>query len=1627
MKKLIFALLVVSLLALPNVSATWWNASLAYKRPIININGYPDAVLAGSRLLQINNNMIEVWCDPSAAWLYFNNNTGSDVYCVNAAEDAAVGTDLVNSTFPDTGNPWDSSALLILHMNGTDFHDSSVYHRQKVSISGTMTVSSSCGQVGSGVCFDDYSNVSFGDIDEFDNLDALTIYTHAKWASTPDVAFVTKKDPATGNAPWSLQRGGEGVNIYIMHSGGDSEAWKNTYATNNWWFITGSYGSTESPKTNLYRNGELADDDDAGSGNTISNSYEVMIGAVTGYHIGSYMDEVRFYNVSHNITVINETYWSQVAGFNFSYLGDLEALSDTDAPDLTFISPANNTIIDNATYVYVDVNGFETLSSCIIEINGTNYTATVSGGAHCIYNITNQINDTTLDYRMFANDTAGNVNTTAYWRTSFFYDRMPPQLTFILPTNNTVTQNESYVFVNVSAGELLYNCVLSTTIENFSMTVNGSHCYYNITRQINGTQLDYRVFGTDLVGNVNVTSWWRATINSSADFVKPQLYFISPSLNNTHVAKNNFIINVTSSEALSDCILQIDNMKKYDPANFSLQLTANYTDSILLFQTSSVRVSGDYAYTTSYGNSTLARIDVSNHSNPVLANYYTDDVTLNRAFGMDISGKYAYVAAIGSGDLVVFDISNTSISPVVAGIYSQGEPPFGPLDVMVSGKYAYVLSRELGTFAQHAKLMVLDVSNLSLITLISEYTVNDHSIRLFYQDGYVYISGYISGYMDIIDVTDPLNPTLANSYYAGDPQSVYVVGDYAYIGTWSSHIYIVNVSNKYSPILVKDYALNWSTIDVTDIVVSGDYLFGTASVSNVTFVMNISNATSPTMFAMYSNPELIGYGGYNGLGLYGDYLYLAAEGGNALSIYDVSKLLVQENLSMLVNNDSCYYSMTNQADGAQLDYKVFGTDLSNNVNATGWWRTTVNLSDSEGPVCSLISPFNTERTSDNTTTFTWSCIDQTAVDKMHMQIANNSAFTQILYESNLSVSTYTIAAPGLADNEDAFFYYWRVAANDTLGFMGNWTAAQTFVIDTVNPDIVWSNWSLINNTITGLSVQTLNNSVLNHWLNFTNLTVTNATNSIIYSNYTLMPPATTVAYIRDTITLNEGINSIKVCASDGLHLMCEAMNLELDTIPPVVSLQKPDNATYNETYNIPINYSASDLNLDKVWYTVFYANGTQLSGPVMLIGNATIAMPVAGQFYVTLYVNDSGSNIDSASRSFSIFDYSKTTMLVDGVANVNAYEELNVSMDVKSNGLLNYSMIGIPSGTYYVYNISGSLIASGAVSSDISFNAYESQSPYLLIYDSKVIEEMSTDMQTCLPGYTKYDQYCAHFVSTTTYWSYNWRTFLQVYDDVVDNYDVVYNVSRTRLTDWDIRSTVSYQLGGAAGSISYADDDPIAFTILGARSMTSGVKTFDINYGFGAGAIPGLGSSAAGAAAGEKPVRPTFSTNIPSDGLVFSMVDGESKIDQFVITNIVNYNLNTSIWVEEQQTGKWITFSVGNNKYERIDTILPEKSPVDPGYAYITYNVDVPSGFKLGSYDFVLYIDGEGYREMYPFTVNVQSRETLSLTGFFLSADYPRFIKPLKIGDIEITGIPMWFWMVITCVVAIVVFRSRQR
>lgn len=198
------------------------------------------------------------------------------------------------------------------------------------------------------------------------------------------------------------------------------------------------------------------------------------------------------------------------------------------------------------------------------------------------------------------------------------------------------------------------------------------------------------------------------------------------------------------------------------------------------------------------------------------------------ASAMAVVGNYAYVAA---GGLQVLDISDPAHPRRVGGRLASGSIPGVTVSgngVVVSGNYAYVVSS-------------------------------------------FYANGQSSGALDVMDISDPANPTLFGRYEMSEPNGVALSGQYACVA-WSGGLLVIDVSNPANPRFVASYrSTNYCARSVA---VSGNLAYlGSCGGSDGLQVIDISDPANPLRIGGYDGPDV------QHVALAGNYAFLAGNGG----------------------------------------------------------------------------------------------------------------------------------------------------------------------------------------------------------------------------------------------------------------------------------------------------------------------------------------------------------------------------------------------------------------------------------------------------------------------------------------------------------------------------------------------------------------------------------------------------------------------------------------------------------------------------------------------------------------------------------------------------------------------------
>lgn len=162
--------------------------------------------------------------------------------------------------------------------------------------------------------------------------------------------------------------------------------------------------------------------------------------------------------------------------------------------------------------------------------------------------------------------------------------------------------------------------------------------------------------------------------------------------------------------------------------------------------------------------------------------------------------------------------------------------------------------------------------------IVGSLAIPGEPYSVFVSGDYAYVAAGITGLM-IVDVSAPSAPTLKGSYNTdGYATGVFVSGNYAYVADESYGLVIVNISNPASPSRVGGY--NTQGV-ATNVFVNGDYAY-VADGANGLVILNVSVPATPTLTGGFDTD-----GSANDVFVTGNYAYVA-DGVDGLIIVNVS-------------------------------------------------------------------------------------------------------------------------------------------------------------------------------------------------------------------------------------------------------------------------------------------------------------------------------------------------------------------------------------------------------------------------------------------------------------------------------------------------------------------------------------------------------------------------------------------------------------------------------------------------------------------------------------------------------------------------------------------------------------------
>jgi hypothetical protein len=315
-------------------------------------------------------------------------------------------------------------------------------------------------------------------------------------------------------------------------------------------------------------------------------------------------------------------------------------------------------------------------------------------------------------------------------------------------------------------------------------------------------------------------------------------------------------------------------------------LAGSVNDSNTLSGVTSVAVIGHHAYSTAYYPGELAAVDISNPASPTIAGASASSPALLNASTVNIVGGYAYVVSKnrngtkgsnsnddGSGNsLTILDVTTNPAQPAIVGSVTDATNLFGGYGVAVAGHYAYVAAQ--GCLSGQPcpnpnagnSFAVVDISSPSAPSVVATLHNNSlpapwagsgalaHACAVAISGNYAYLTAAYSNRLTVIDISNPLSPTIVASLQDGTnlnfPVDVAVRGGYAFVADQIStgRLTVVDVRDPTSPQVAGSLASTWLN-GAYRVRLRGNFAYVSAASAGAVSAVDISTPPNPRFAA----------------------------------------------------------------------------------------------------------------------------------------------------------------------------------------------------------------------------------------------------------------------------------------------------------------------------------------------------------------------------------------------------------------------------------------------------------------------------------------------------------------------------------------------------------------------------------------------------------------------------------------------------------------------------------------------------------------------------------------------------------------------------------------------------------
>ncbi|RDE11255.1 MAG: hypothetical protein C4K49_12005 [Candidatus Thorarchaeota archaeon] len=440
-----------------------------------------------------------------------------------------------------------------------------------------------------------------------------------------------------------------------------------------------------------------------------------------------------------------------------------------------------------------------------------------------------------------------------------------------------------------------------------------------------------------------------------------------------------------------------------------------------------VYVSGQFAY-AACGSSGLQVINISDSSHPSIIGSYSAGTN---GRGIYVEGDYAYMADDSAG-LRVFNVTNPSLPSLTATCATGGLA----YSVFIDGNHAYIACHGAG-------LAVVNITDPRKPNLLKVYDTPDTADGVFVSGDMAYVADGNTGLI-ILSISDPANPTYLGTFDTpAQAWGIDVSGGLAYVSqyigsSWYPYIDVVNVTNPINPTLYARTGLSCSNI--YGICVDGEYVYvadygyglriGEVRRNRYRQFEALAVAQSTAVFNGSASSSL----SYATL----DWTGTKPAGCEITFFLSPDNGLQWETVLPGVRHDFVY-------SGRQLVWKSVLT-CANHLRTPVLSQISISFTTVLDPP-SLLAPSDSILTNDSTPTFEWS--EVSGASGYLLQIDKTPTFDSVdLLNVTVTGATSHTLVTLLPDG----IWYWRVATNDTGGDLGRFSSPRQMSIDATAPD-----------------------------------------------------------------------------------------------------------------------------------------------------------------------------------------------------------------------------------------------------------------------------------------------------------------------------------------------------------------------------------------------------------------------------------------------------------------------------------------------------------------------------------------------------------------------------------------------